>query len=117
MGGVDFKLKSRSHMQATYRQRVHYVKSGGDVFLFTHPHQNPGSANLDKLELLKVFARDTYKECAVVVQPGGDKGMTFPVAGRERPKFGDITEVEEGRFADVMIGHMQATAIVNDFNN
>ncbi len=63
------------------------VNSGGDrepvkcaeyqyvVFLFLHSHQDPSSAVLDILELLKTLARDSDEKCIVVVQPGGDKGV------------------------------------------
>lgn len=43
--------------------------------MFLHPHQDPGSAILNILELLDAPAKDPDEECVTVVQPGGDKGM------------------------------------------
>lgn len=66
----DFKLNSEMD-----REPVQGVKDEGDVIVFTHPHQNPGRAILNALELLKGLARDPDEECITVVQPGEDKGM------------------------------------------
>lgn len=54
---------------------VQRVEDGGDVLVFTHPHQDPGSAVLNVLEPLETLARYPDEECVTVVQPGGDKGM------------------------------------------
>lgn len=57
------------------KKPVQCAKDGGNVFMFTHLHQDPGRAVLDILELLKVPARDPDEECITVFQLGGDKGM------------------------------------------
>lgn len=57
------------------RKPVQRAKDGSDVFMFPHPHQDPGSAVLNILELLEAPARDPDEECVTVIQPGGDKGM------------------------------------------
>ncbi len=46
-----------------------------DVFIFLHPHQDPGSAVSYILELLEALARDPDEKCIAVIQPGGDKGV------------------------------------------
>ena len=53
--------------------------TGVDVFIFAHPHQDPGSAVLYVLELLDALARDPDEECIAVIQPGGDKGVDEPL--------------------------------------
>ena len=80
------------------------AKDGGDVVMFTHPHQDPGSAVLNILKPLEALARDPDEECVTVVQPGGDKGMDELLCsgmGERWSEFGNITEVKEGSFADV----------------
>ena len=49
-------------------------QDGGDVVIFAHPHQDPGSAVLYVLEHLDALAKDPDEECIAVIQPGGDKG-------------------------------------------
>ena len=56
------------------REPVKGFEDGVDVFIFAHPHQDPGSAVLYVLELLDALARDPDEECIAVIQPGGDKG-------------------------------------------
>lgn len=83
---------------------VQGVEDGGDVLMFTHPHQDPGSAVLNILEPLKTLVRDPDEECITVVQPGGDKGMDELLCsrtGQKWPEFGNVTEVKEGSFADM----------------
>ena len=45
------------------------------MFTLSHPHQDPGSAVLNVLELSEALARDPDEECVAIVQPGGDKGV------------------------------------------
>lgn len=88
---------------AVYRKPVQCAEDGGDVLTFTHPHQDPGSAVLNILELLHAPARDPDEECVAVVQPGGDKGVDEFLSsweGKGRAQFGNITEVKEGSFAN-----------------
>jgi len=59
------------------------VKDGSDVLVFPHPHQDPGSAVLYVLELLKAPARDPDEESVAVIQPGGDKGVDELLCSRE----------------------------------
>ena len=54
-------------------------EDGVDVFIFAHPHQDPGSAVVYVLELLDALARDPDEECIAVIQPGGDKGVDEPL--------------------------------------
>ena len=49
------------------REPVKGFQDGGDVFVLTHPHQDPGSAVLDVLKLLDAPARDPDEECVAVV--------------------------------------------------
>ena len=44
-------------------------EGGSDAVVLTHPRQDPSSAILDILKLLKVFTRDPNKESITVVQP------------------------------------------------
>ncbi len=87
------------------REPVQSAKDGGDVLMCTHSHQDPSSAVLDILEPLEALARDPDEECITVVQPGGDKGMDKFLCcrtGERWPEFGDITEVKEGSFANMI---------------
>ena len=43
--------------------------------MFSHSHQDPGSAVLNVLELLDAPARDPCEERIAVVQSSRDKGM------------------------------------------
>ena len=54
---------------------VKRTEDGCDVVIFSHPHQDPGSAVLDVLEPLKALARDPDEKSIAIVQPGGDKGV------------------------------------------
>lgn len=56
------------------------------MVIFAHPHQDPSSAVLNVLQLLKVFVRDPDKERIAVVQSGGDKGVS-PLMSRTRKSF------------------------------
>lgn len=81
------------------------MKDGGDVLMFTHPHQGPGSAVVHIFEPLKALARDPNKECVTVVQPGGDKGLNEPLSsrtGQRWPEFGHISVVKEGSLANMV---------------
>lgn len=68
----DFKLSAEVDGEP-----VQGVNDGGDVPMFTYPHQDPGSAVLNILEPLKALFRDPNAECITIVQPG-DKGMDEP---------------------------------------
>ena len=59
---------------ASTGEPVEGFQDWGDVIIFVHPHQDPGSAVLDVLQSLNALARDP-DECIAVVQPGGDKGV------------------------------------------
>lgn len=61
------------------------AKDGSDVLMFTHLHQDPGSAVLNILEPLKALVRDSNEECVTIIQPGGDKGILL-LRGREMAK-------------------------------
>ena len=50
-------------------------EDGSDMFVFTGPHQDPGSAVLDVLQPLDGFARYPDEEPVTVVQPCGNEGM------------------------------------------
>lgn len=65
------------------------MKDGGDMFMFTHPHQDPDSAVLNILEFLETLSRSPDEECVTVIQVVGDKD------------FGDVMEVKEGSCADM----------------
>lgn len=70
--------------------------------MFSHPHQDPGSAVLNILELLKAPARNPDEECIAVIQPGGDKSMDELLCSRKGEggaQFGNITKVKECSFA------------------
>ena len=51
------------------------MENGGNVIVFSPPHQDPSCAVLDIWELLEALARGPDEECITVVQPGGDKGV------------------------------------------
>lgn len=73
---------------------VEGAENGCDVFMFSHPHQDPGSAVLNMLELLKALARNPDEECVAVVEPGGDKGVDqlfCVLEGKEWAELGDIS--------------------------
>ena len=75
------------------REPVKGFEDGGDVFIFAHPHQDPGSAVLYVLELLDALARDPDEECIAVIRPGGDKGVDEPLCiclGECRPECGNV---------------------------
>lgn len=96
----DFKLNAKVE-----EEPVQAVKDGSGVLMFTHLHQDPGSAVLNILEPLKALVRDPDEECVTIIQPEGDKGMDEPLSSRkgERwPKFGDVTKVKEGSLADMV---------------
>ena len=74
------------------------MEDRSDVLIFPHPHQDPGSAVLNVLQLLNALARNPDEECVAVVQPGGDKGMNqfFSIRQREcGAEFGNVPEVVE----------------------
>ena len=52
------------------REPVERFEDGGDVVVFAHPHQDPGSAVLDVMQSLYAPARDPDEECIAVIQPG-----------------------------------------------
>ncbi len=60
----------------------------------SHPHQDPGSAVLNILELLKAPARNPDEECITIVQPGGDKSMDELLCSRKGKggaQFGNVS--------------------------
>lgn len=62
--------------------------------MFSHPHQDPGSAVLNILELLKAPARNPDEECITIVQPGGDKSMDELLCSRKGKggaQFGNVS--------------------------
>ena len=68
------------------------------MLIFSHSHQDPSSAVLYVLELLKALARGPDEKCIAVIQPGGDKGVDqlFSIRqGEGRAEFGYVSEVEE----------------------
>lgn len=48
---------------------VQGMKDGGDVLMFTHPHNDPVSAILNILKSLEALARYPNEECITVIQP------------------------------------------------
>lgn len=71
---------------------------GGDVIMFVHPHQDPGSGVLDVLESLDALARNPDEESITVVQPGGDKGVDELLCicqGECWTEFSNVPEVVE----------------------
>ena len=80
------------------------MENGSDVLIFAHSHQEPSSAVLDVLELLKALARNPDEKCVAVIQPGGDKGVDqlFSIGQSEGgAEFGYVSEMEKGCFAEV----------------
>ena len=80
------------------------MEDGSDVLVFAHPHQDPSSAVLYVLELLKALARGPDEECIAVIQPGGDKGVDQLFSIRQSEggaEFGYVFEMEEGGFTEV----------------
>ena len=80
------------------REPVERFEDGGDVVVFAHPHQDPGSAVLDVLQSLYAPARDPDEECIAVIQPGGDKGVNELLCicqGKSWTEFGDVSEMIE----------------------
>ncbi len=87
------------------REPVEGFEDGGDMVVFAHPHQDPGSAVLDVLQSLNASARDPDEECIAVVQPGGDKGVDKLLCifqGESRAEFGDVSEVVESCLTEVL---------------
>ena len=50
-----------------YREPMKFFEGGSDVVVLTLPCQDPSSAILNILKLLKVFSRDPNKESITVV--------------------------------------------------
>ena len=74
------------------------------MLIFSHSHQDPRSAVLNVLELLKARARGPDEKSITVIQPGGDKGVDqfFGVGqGEGGAELGYVSEVKEGCFAEV----------------
>lgn len=56
-------------------------------------------------QLLKASATNPNEECVTVIQPGGGEGVNELPCSEEREggvELGNITEVEEGSFANVV---------------
>ena len=77
------------------REPVKSFQDGGNVIIFAHPYQYPGSAVLNVLQSLHALARDPDEECITIVQPGGDKGVDKLLSicqGECWTEFGDVRQ-------------------------
>lgn len=65
------------------REPVEGVKGRGDVFIFTHLHQDSDSV-LDILPLLKALPGIPNVECGTIIEPREDKGIKESSSRRTR---------------------------------
>lgn len=87
------------------REPVELLEDGGDVFSGAGVGEEAGSRVLNVLQFLEMSGRKSIEKAIAIIKSRSDEGMDEDFScrlGEGRTEAGDVAEVEEGCFGNIV---------------